>query len=111
MKIRHTIAHLAHHQQRRYGSRELFHHWQDGQWRDFVINGEMNSADRLFDMNPAGQSINQPNMTQSDPKHELAESVAIFMQGLQHKQEQIKMARINTASGWDILLPSLQAKS
>jgi len=33
MKIRHTIAHLAHHQQRRYGSRELFHHWQDGQWR------------------------------------------------------------------------------
>lgn len=83
--------------------------WQDGQWRDFLINGDMTSADRLFDRNPAGQSINHPNPAQSDPDHELAASVVIFLQGLQQQREQVKMARINTLSGWEMLVPSLSA--
>ncbi len=83
--------------------------WQQGQWRDFLINGDMTSADRLFDMNPLGQSINRPNKAQSDPQHELAKGVVIFMQGLQQQRERVKMAAIKTASGWDMLVPSLQA--
>ncbi|MEH6627771.1 MAG: hypothetical protein V7739_15100 [Motiliproteus sp.] len=81
--------------------------WQDGQWRDFLINGEMTSADKLFDMNPLGQSINRPHKAQADPKHELAASVVIFMQGLQQQRDKVKMGTIQTASGWNTLMPSL----
>ncbi len=82
--------------------------WQQGRWRDFLINGAMTSADKLFDMNPEGQTINRPNKVQSDPKHELAKSVVIFMQGLQAQRDRVKMSKIKTASGWDMLLPSLE---
>ncbi|MEH6648618.1 MAG: hypothetical protein V7707_01185 [Motiliproteus sp.] len=82
--------------------------WQDGQWRDFLINGEMDCADRLFALNPPGQTANRPSRSQADPDHDLAKAVVIFLHGLQAQREQVKMATIPTPSGWETLLPSLQ---
>ncbi len=82
--------------------------WENGQWRDFLFNGDMTSADKLFAMNPADQDINQPSATQADPEHELATSVVIFLQGLQGQRDKVKMGRIQTPSGWDMLVPALK---
>ncbi len=81
--------------------------WENGQWRDFLFNGEMSSADKLFAMNPADQDINQPTTMQADPEHALATSVVVFLQGLQGQRDKITMGKIQTPSGWDMLVPAL----
>ncbi|MBW2529417.1 MAG: long-chain fatty acid--CoA ligase [Deltaproteobacteria bacterium] len=47
MDVRHTIAHLADRQRRRYGDRPLFHHLQGGHWRGTTWRESTEQAEQV----------------------------------------------------------------
>lgn len=79
--------------------------WEDGCWRDFLLNEEMKTIEDLFEMNPKNQNVNAPNENQEDKGAGLAIRITLFMNDLQDVREKVKFNSIGSPSGWDILLP------